>query len=154
MIFRLGRIKDDEAKGPGLFFLLPCIDQFVAVDIRTKSFDVPPQRVSVWRRRRRGTPSVCVCVFVCLDPHQGQRDGQRGRHSPVPDPGPGRLHQVHQQRGQRHPPPRPDHPEEHSRRPHPHRDPQLQGHHPEPDVCKCRIIYSTNFYWPMLIFDA
>ena len=45
MIFRLGRILDDEAKGPGIFFLLPCIDKFVPVDIRTKSFDVPPQRV-------------------------------------------------------------------------------------------------------------
>ena len=46
VIFRLGRIRDDEAKGPGMFFLLPCIDKFVPVDIRTKSFDVPPQRVS------------------------------------------------------------------------------------------------------------
>lgn len=46
MIFRLGRIRDDEAKGPGIFFLLPCIDKFLPVDVRTKSFDVPPQRVS------------------------------------------------------------------------------------------------------------
>ena len=45
MIFRLGRIRDDEAKGPGIFFLMPCIDKFIPVDVRTKSFDVPPQRV-------------------------------------------------------------------------------------------------------------
>ena len=32
----------------GIFFLLPCVDKFVAVDLRTKSFDVPPQRVSVY----------------------------------------------------------------------------------------------------------
>ena len=51
VIFRLGRIRDDEAKGPGIFFLLPCIDSFVSVDVRTKSFDVPPQRV---RRERKG----------------------------------------------------------------------------------------------------
>jgi erythrocyte band 7 integral membrane protein len=45
VIFRLGRIRDDEAKGPGIFFLLPCIDKFIPVDVRTKSFDVPPQRI-------------------------------------------------------------------------------------------------------------
>lgn len=32
---------------PGIFFILPCIDKFVKVDLRTKSFDVPPQRVSI-----------------------------------------------------------------------------------------------------------
>jgi len=29
----------------GLFFIVPCTDQFVRVDLRTVSFDVPPQEV-------------------------------------------------------------------------------------------------------------
>ena len=31
----------------GIFFILPCIDKFISVDLRTKSFDVPPQRVGL-----------------------------------------------------------------------------------------------------------
>lgn len=33
------------ARGPGVFFVLPCIDDFRTVDLRTVSFDVPPQEV-------------------------------------------------------------------------------------------------------------
>ncbi|XP_032365572.1 stomatin (EPB72)-like 3a [Etheostoma spectabile] len=43
VIFRLGRITDRKPKGPGLFFILPCTDTFVKVDLRTVSFDIPPQ---------------------------------------------------------------------------------------------------------------
>ncbi len=45
MIFRLGRILTGGAKGPGLFFILPCIDNLVTVDLRTITFDVPPQEI-------------------------------------------------------------------------------------------------------------
>jgi erythrocyte band 7 integral membrane protein len=45
VIFRLGRIKKGGAVGPGLFFIIPCIDQCVTVDLRTVSFDVPPQEI-------------------------------------------------------------------------------------------------------------
>ncbi|XP_071780838.2 stomatin (EPB72)-like 3a [Centroberyx gerrardi] len=45
VIFRLGRISDKKAKGPGLFFVLPCTDTFVKVDLRTVSFDIPPQEI-------------------------------------------------------------------------------------------------------------
>jgi len=45
VIFRLGRIKKGGAQGPGLFFIIPCIDQIVVVDLRTVSFDVPPQEI-------------------------------------------------------------------------------------------------------------
>lgn len=45
VIFRLGRLLDREAKGPGTFFILPCIDKYQTVDLRTKSFDVPPQNI-------------------------------------------------------------------------------------------------------------
>ncbi|XP_021340171.1 mechanosensory protein 2-like, partial [Mizuhopecten yessoensis] len=45
VIFRLGRLVKGGAKGPGLFFVMPCIDSYTKVDIRTVSFDVPPQEV-------------------------------------------------------------------------------------------------------------
>ncbi|TRY62669.1 hypothetical protein TCAL_04634 [Tigriopus californicus] len=45
VIFRLGRVKTKGAMGPGLFFVLPCIDKIRVVDIRTVSFNVPPQEI-------------------------------------------------------------------------------------------------------------
>ncbi|XP_069133174.1 mechanosensory protein 2-like [Argopecten irradians] len=45
VIFRLGRVVSGGAKGPGLFCLYPCIDEFKKVDMRTLSFDVPPQEI-------------------------------------------------------------------------------------------------------------
>lgn len=45
IIFRLGRILKGGAKGPGLFFVLPCTDSFIKVDMRTISFDIPPQEI-------------------------------------------------------------------------------------------------------------
>ncbi|XP_039362728.1 stomatin [Mauremys reevesii] len=45
IIFRLGRIGRGGAKGPGLFFILPCTDSFIKVDMRTISFDIPPQEI-------------------------------------------------------------------------------------------------------------
>lgn len=47
IIFRLGRIKDRKASGPGIFYIIPCIDSVITVDTRIKTFDVPPQRVSL-----------------------------------------------------------------------------------------------------------
>lgn len=45
MIFRLGRMKKGGAVGPGMFFIIPCIDEIRVVDLRTVSFDVPPQEI-------------------------------------------------------------------------------------------------------------
>merc|ERR1711973_72507 len=45
VIFRLGRLLPGGAKGPGMFFILPCIDSYQKVDLRTVSFDVPPQEI-------------------------------------------------------------------------------------------------------------
>merc|ERR1711997_910006 len=45
VIFRLGRVKRGGAVGPGLFFIIPCMDSIQVVDLRTVSFDVPPQEV-------------------------------------------------------------------------------------------------------------
>lgn len=45
VIFRLGRVKRGGAVGPGLFFIIPCMDSIQVVDLRTVSFDVPPQEI-------------------------------------------------------------------------------------------------------------
>ena len=45
MVFRLGRLRSGGAKGPGLFFIMPCVDSYKKVDLRTVSFDVPPQEI-------------------------------------------------------------------------------------------------------------
>ena len=33
------------ARGPGIFFVLPCLDNYIKVDLRTVTFDVPPQEI-------------------------------------------------------------------------------------------------------------
>lgn len=45
VIFRLGRNLSGGAKGPGLFFILPCVDTIQIIDLRTITFDVPPQEI-------------------------------------------------------------------------------------------------------------
>ncbi|KAL5269894.1 hypothetical protein ACHWQZ_G003382 [Mnemiopsis leidyi] len=45
VIFRLGRIAKGGARGPGLCFYLPCLDEVTVVDMRTLSFAVPPQEI-------------------------------------------------------------------------------------------------------------
>ena len=46
VIFRLGRLREGNARGPGMFFIIPCVDNYTKVDLRTVSFDVPPQEVN------------------------------------------------------------------------------------------------------------
>ncbi len=43
VIFRLGRLIG--AKGPGIILLIPIVDRMIRVDLRTITFDVPPQDV-------------------------------------------------------------------------------------------------------------
>lgn len=45
VILRLGRKQAGGAKGPGLFFILPCIDDLIKVDLRTITFDIKPQEI-------------------------------------------------------------------------------------------------------------
>jgi erythrocyte band 7 integral membrane protein len=45
VIFRLGRLSRSSVRGPGMCFILPCIDTLHLVDMRTVSFDVPPQEI-------------------------------------------------------------------------------------------------------------
>lgn len=48
VIFRLGRLLPGGARGPGIFFIIPCIDTYRKVDLRVVSFDVPPQEVTIY----------------------------------------------------------------------------------------------------------
>merc|ERR1719325_501039 len=45
VIFRLGRLLSGGSKGPGIFFVLPCIETYQKVDLRTITLGVPPQEV-------------------------------------------------------------------------------------------------------------
>ncbi|CAK5058528.1 unnamed protein product [Meloidogyne enterolobii] len=40
-----GRLLPGGAKGPGIFFIVPCIDTYRKVDLRVLSFEVPPQEI-------------------------------------------------------------------------------------------------------------
>ena len=46
VIFRLGRLLIGGARGPGVFFILPCVDTYEKVDMRTHTYEIPPQEVS------------------------------------------------------------------------------------------------------------
>ncbi|OAF71994.1 hypothetical protein A3Q56_00218 [Intoshia linei] len=45
IIFRLGKLISGGAQGPGLFFIIPCIDEYRIIDLRTVAIDVPPQEI-------------------------------------------------------------------------------------------------------------
>ena len=46
VIFRLGRLLTGGARGPGVFFVIPCVDIYEKVDLRTNTYEIPPQEVS------------------------------------------------------------------------------------------------------------
>ena len=48
VIFRLGRLLSGGAKGPGVFFIIPCLDVYEKIDMRTCTYDVPPQEVLIF----------------------------------------------------------------------------------------------------------
>ena len=45
VIFCLGRLLKGGTRGPGIFFVLPCIESYQKVDLRTITLGVPPQEV-------------------------------------------------------------------------------------------------------------
>src|SRR3712207_5509202 len=67
VIFRLGRVQGG-AKGPGLFILIPMVDNMVKVDLRTVTLDVPPQDVIT----RDNVPARvnAVVYFRVFDPNK------------------------------------------------------------------------------------
>ncbi|XP_054720898.1 stomatin-like [Uloborus diversus] len=63
VVFRLGRLLKGGARGPGLFFIVPCTDTFRKVDLRTVSFNVPPQEVL---SKDSVTVTVDAVVYYCI----------------------------------------------------------------------------------------
>ena len=45
VIFRLGRLLSGGARGPGVFFVIPCVDMYEKIDMRTATYEIPPQEV-------------------------------------------------------------------------------------------------------------
>ncbi len=64
VVFRLGRLLG--AKGPGLIILIPIIDKMVRVDLRTITYDVPPQDVIT--RDNVSVKVNAVLYFRTIDP--------------------------------------------------------------------------------------
>lgn len=74
---------------PGLFFVLPCTDNFVKVDLRTVSFDIPPQEVGHSSANERACQQLLqqrphARLFHLADPDQGLGDGGSGRRRVLP----------------------------------------------------------------------
>ena len=72
VIFRLGRLLSGGARGPGVFFIIPCLDVYEKIDLRTATYEIPPQEVRF--------PSLSRPHPTLADPDEGQRDGVRERH--------------------------------------------------------------------------
>ena len=66
VVFQLGRFWD--VKGPGLFLLIPVVQQMVRVDLRTVVLDVPPQDVIT--RDNVSVKVNAVVYFRVVDPKQ------------------------------------------------------------------------------------
>jgi regulator of protease activity HflC (stomatin/prohibitin superfamily) len=66
VVFQLGRFW--AVKGPGLFFLIPVIQQMVKVDLRTIVLDVPPQDVIT--RDNVSVKVNAVVYFRVVDPQK------------------------------------------------------------------------------------
>ena len=66
VIFRLGRLIG--AKGPGIIILIPLVDRMQRVDLRTITFDVPPQDVIT--RDNVSIKVNAVLYFRIMDPNK------------------------------------------------------------------------------------
>lgn len=66
VVFRLGRLIG--AKGPGIILLIPLVDRMTRVDLRTITFDVPPQDVIT--RDNVSVKVNAVVYFRVMDPNK------------------------------------------------------------------------------------
>ena len=49
VMFRLGLLLSGGARGPGVFFIIPCVDIVEIIDMRVQTFNVPPQEVTKYK---------------------------------------------------------------------------------------------------------
>ena len=77
VVFRLGRLVGQ--KGPGIVVLIPIIDRMVRVDLRTVTFEVPPQEVIT----RDNVPAKvnAVAYFRVVDPVKSVVEVERIRNA-------------------------------------------------------------------------
>ena len=78
VIFRLGLLLTGGTRGPGVFFILPCVDVYEKIDMRTQTFNVPPQEVCMCKVQRSSrviqnrfrfsprTVSLCLSMQLCI----------------------------------------------------------------------------------------
>jgi len=73
VVFRLGRLQG--IKGPGLVFIIPIIDRYIKIDLRTRVIDVPKQRIIT---EDNVTVDVdAVVYFRVVDPQKAIVEVQR-----------------------------------------------------------------------------
>jgi hypothetical protein len=48
-MFRLGLLLTGGAQGPGVFFIVPCLDIVEIIDMRVQTFNVPPQEATEYK---------------------------------------------------------------------------------------------------------
>jgi regulator of protease activity HflC (stomatin/prohibitin superfamily) len=67
VVFRLGRLREGGAKGPGVILLWPIIDRMVRMDLRIVTIDVPKQEVMT----KDNVPATvdAVIYFRVVDPN-------------------------------------------------------------------------------------
>src|SRR5919106_469288 len=75
VVFRLGRLLGE--KGPGIVLLIPGVDRMVRVDLRTVTFDIPPQDLIT----RDNVPAKvnAVTYFRVVDPVKSVVEVERYR---------------------------------------------------------------------------
>jgi regulator of protease activity HflC (stomatin/prohibitin superfamily) len=75
VVFRLGRLLGE--KGPGIVLLIPGVDRMVRVDLRTVTFDIPPQDLIT----RDNVPAKvnAVAYYRVIDPVRAVNEVERFR---------------------------------------------------------------------------
>jgi hypothetical protein len=64
-MFRLGRLLSGGARGPRVFFIIPCVDIYEKIDLRVRNFNVPPQEVIlVWSNASCPVHLLDICHIV------------------------------------------------------------------------------------------
>lgn len=61
---RFGRVRKDSPAGPGIIWVIPCTDSIHMVDLRTQSFNLPPQEILT---KDSVTVTVDAVVYFHID---------------------------------------------------------------------------------------
>ena len=70
VVFRLGRML--QPRGPGITYVIPLVEKFIRVDLRTVTMDVPPQDIIT--RDNVSVKVSAVLYFRVLDPNRAIRE--------------------------------------------------------------------------------